>query len=200
MKTVLFPLILLITIFSGSAWAQESSCITNDPTVQIIDTLKAVIVLPGSGELNKGQQGGSHIALEFLVTRTRDGQINYSIVPNSFHFEGDPAVIDAMGTRELFRMAEQAAIAQGVMAGYTQCGPDCKAVTVKVCQTACVRRIGTGLETRFEPCDPNACCTRTYQVCCPDGSGAPVTRLLSVEGAKCGATGGAGADCESICW
>ncbi len=198
MKKVIVPLILLITIFSGVAWAQQTSCIANDPTATVIDTVRAVITLPG--EFNKNQQGGSHIAFEFIVTRTSDGQINYSIAPNSFVFEGDPATIDAMGTRDLFRLAEQAAIAQGVMAGYTQCGPDCKSVTVKVCQTACVRRVGHGLATRFEACDPSACCTRTYQVCCPDGSGAPVTRLLSVEGAKCGGVGGTTGDCESVCW
>ncbi len=201
MKTAITSLLLLVSVLSTVALSQQTTCPSNDPTLHVIDTIRTSVQFPGpGGELSKGQQGNTGVAtFEIMVYRTGDGPVQYSILPNSFRFAGDPVAIDGMGTREIFRMAEQAAIAQGILAGYTVCTQDCQAVTVRVCQTACVRRIGSGIDTRFEPCDPNACCIRTYQVCCPDGAGAPVTHLLSVEGAQCAGGVGGGGECESVC-
>lgn len=193
MRTVLASLTLLIILIAGPVWAQQS-CLTDSSQGEVISTMRVAVNLGGSGKHS------NTVALEVMVLRTRDGMIQYSINPGSFRFYGDPLEIDKYSTRDIFRLAEQAAIARGIMEGYTECTPDCKAVTVRVCQAACVSRSGSGLETKFESCDPTACCVRTYQVCCPDGSGTPVTRLVAIEGGQCGVSGADSGDCESICW
>lgn len=201
MKYVFTSLLLLIAAISVPAWSQQS-CIGNDPTATTIDTLHVVVGLgkfPGSDD-GSSRTVGAQVALTVVVERTSSGIVRYSLLASSAQFSGDPEVIDSYSTRDIFRLAEQAAIAQGIMKGYTACTPDCRSVTVKVCQNACISRIGHGVQTHFEVCDPSACCTRTYQVCCPDGPNSPVTKLIGVEGATCNVAGPGTMPCESICW
>lgn len=201
MKYVFTSLLLLVAALSIPARAQIS-CIGNDPTATAIDTFQVTVGLgkqPGSGD-GSNRTSGASVALTVFVERTSSGHIRYSLLASSVQFSGDPEIIDSYSTRDIFRLAEQAAIAQGIIKGYTPCTTDCRAVTVKVCQNACVSRVGHGTETRFEVCDPMACCTRTYQVCCPDGPNSPVTKLIGVEGATCAPTGPGVTSCESICW
>lgn len=202
MKTVLLSLFLLIIAGTAPAWSQEASCPGDDPTFTRLDTLHVTLELgyPNGHQDSDKEASKGHITLEVFVDRSSNGQIRYSINPMSLQFTGeDGGVIDAYSTREIFRLVEQAAIAQGILEGYTPCTPDCRSVTVNVCQNSCVSRSGQGVNTSFAICDASACCTRTYQVCCPDGAGAPVTRLVSVTGAHCDTMTGPG-QCESICW
>ena len=68
--------------------------------------------------------------------------------------------------------------------GYT----DCAATTgssAKVYAEACVARMGSGVNTRFIPCDRTTFSAREYAVACPAGPGAPQITAIPGAGTSC---------------
>ncbi len=206
-------------LMSSIALAQAPPCISDDPAAVPIDTIRTSLAIAsidepviadpaivvdssstGSGisYRTKGKSNGQ-ITLDICIWRTQTG-ITYSIPLNSIRFSGDGSAIDSMPTATLFDLMAQAAIGQGFAEGFTTCPPVCGGTFVHVVLPACVRRLGKGLDTKFESCVPDACCDRTYSLCCPNGGTAPYVELVGAAGADCPAGDAAnGGDCESLC-
>lgn len=198
------------------ASAQSAPCVSGDPTAVPVDTLRTTlqVVSPiDPATQDTGATGGvgdsvvfrskaksnGQITLEIFIWRVQNGGIVYSIDPNSITFSGDGSVIDSMSTQMIFDLLVQAAIGQGLNAGYSSCSNgSCENNLVRISLPSCVKRTGRGVDTRFVSCEPESCCLRTYALCCPLGSTAPVLHLVGMQGNGCsGASIGSG--CESLC-
>lgn len=206
-------------LMSSIALAQAPPCISDNPDAVPIDTIRTslsiasiddpavadttVAVDSSSADTSisyraKGKSNGQ-ITLDICIWRTETG-ITYSIPLNSIRFSGEGSAIDSMPTATLFDLLAQAAIGQGLAAGYSTCPRVCGTGFVHVVLPACVRRSGKGLDTKFESCVPDACCDRTYSICCPDGGTTPYIELVGAAGADCPAGDAAnGGTCESLC-
>lgn len=206
-------------LMSSIALAQAPPCISGDSTATPIDTIQTSLTIASVAEpviadtavvvdsssvssgvsfRTKGKSNGQ-ITLDICIWRTATG-ITYSIPLNSIRFSGDGSAIDSMSTATLFDLMAQAAIGQGFAEGYSTCPQVCGSGFVHVVLPACVRRLGKGLDTKFESCVPGACCDRTYSLCCPNGGTAPYVELVGASGADCPAGDAAnGGTCESLC-
>ncbi len=201
-----------LVLVSSMAYAQAPSCVASDPTAVPVDTIRTTLTIappdstsgdsstaadqPKGGALRAKAKSNGQITLEICIWRTQMG-IVYSITPSSFTFGGDGSVIDSLLTSTIFDLASQTAIGQGIVKGYSTCSADCSNNIVLVQVPSCVQRTGGGISTQFISCETGSCCMRSYNVCCPDGSGAPTLQLVGTSGGGCGASSGSG--CESLC-
>jgi hypothetical protein len=137
-------------------------------------------------------------AIVVIVTVFNIGdRTDYYIDPESATFTGDGDWVDAQSTPQLFELMARTAISEGLELGYSTCNSDCGLLnpTTRVYAPACVKRTGTGLETKFSSCTLNLFSMREYTVCCPSGIEAPVTDLVfKTVGGLC-----VGESCESTC-
>ncbi|MDB5034734.1 MAG: hypothetical protein JWQ98_1975 [Chlorobi bacterium] len=121
------------------------------------------------------------------------GQTGISIPPGSIEYIGDPNLINAMSTADLFDLIGQDAVKEALANGTIPCSVLGVALQVKVSQAGCVIRYGTGESTHFVACN-DACCLKTYTVTCSPLGVAPLIQLVSAESNGC-----SGGDCESTC-
>ncbi|MEO5931826.1 MAG: hypothetical protein ABIR47_17970 [Candidatus Kapaibacterium sp.] len=121
------------------------------------------------------------------------GQTGISIPPGSIAYIGDPAVINAMSTADLFDLIGRDAVKEAIANGTIPCSALGLPIQVKVSQAGCVIRYGTGEATHFVACN-DACCLKTYTVTCSAIGDAPRIELVSAESNGC-----SGGDCESTC-
>jgi hypothetical protein len=165
----------------------------SDPSSVPVDTFTVSTTLSSAFQgLTRGYGGG---IWEVVVEATPDGQTNYIISLPSISFTGDASAVDGMTASEFFDLLARASVAEAVALGKVPCPGSCeKPAIVKITQPACVRRVGSGSETQFLPCD-DGCCTREFAVCCPDGPDSPQITLVSSSstGSSCAES------CESTC-
>lgn len=174
----------LLLVLSVRCWSQTSYCVDQNATP--IDSISVDVALGSS----------SQIISEIWVTRSAGGQIQYVVNPQLIYFSGDGSKVDAMSTTQIFDLVAQAAVSEGISLGYTSCPGSCTSPATAIVRIpACVLRTGTGILTHFTVCSGSGCCVRVYDVCCPNGAGAPSVTLSSSSSPGCSPTSG----CESTC-
>jgi hypothetical protein len=211
--------IVLAFIALTSAALSQTRCVQNDPAAVRIGTMTTSVTFQSStpygetykdssfvGDTSQPEDSSSYgtkpkssgVGIEVTVWRV-NGQVIYSVDPRMLTFSGDGPTIDSMRTMDLFNLMAQVIIGQGLSNGYSTCTGTCRENLVKVSFPACVARVGSGVNTRFESCNPGECCVRTYAVCCSDGSNAPFIQLVGSSGSACSGSGPSGTNCESTC-
>lgn len=187
------PLIILIFLcLRASGTASECSQHPVDPNASLLCSLEVTVALsvpPIQGA------SVSQVIHDICVWRTSAGRVEYVINVESIRFSGNCADADSISTADLFDLLAQADISQGIALGYATCGDLCgDTETTRVYEDACVQRVGSGCATQFTVCAGSGFCSRRYNVCCPNGPGSPVLRLLSTDAPAC-----TGFGCESTC-
>lgn len=156
----------------------------DDPTAQYLGSFKIAIV---------GTENGTTCSDQVIVWQLSSGRTDYVLDPNAISISAPCTGIDGLSTSALFSMLAQAAVTQGVAAGFSLCPANCSdGSLVRVYFPACVNRTGSGCSTSFPPCGSNYS-TRDYTVCCPT-SGATLLTLLSSFCPSC-----TGVGCSSTC-
>jgi len=199
--------IVLAFIALTSAAFSQTRCVQNDPAAVRVGTMTTTVVFPSSTQNEEvfkdstsyaTKPKSSGVGFEITVWRI-NGQTIYSVDPRTMTFNGDGPTIDSMKTLDLFNLIAQVVVGQGLSNGYSSCTGTCRENLVKVSLPACVERVGSGVNTRFEWCNPGDCCVRTYAVCCSDGTNAPFITLVGSSGSTCTGSGPTGGRCESTC-
>lgn len=216
MKTATAVVIAFIVL--ASAAFSQTRCMQNDPSAVPIGRMTTSIAFQSNVEdIYKDSTGvqqdstdrdtavsgtkpknNGQVSIEVLVWRI-NGQIIYSVDPQAITFSGSDEAIDSMPTMQLFDLMAQVIVGQGFANGFSGCSGTCGNTIVKVNFPACVARVGRGIATRLESCNPGYCCTRSYSICCPNGGGAPFVTLVGSTGAACSGSGPSGGRCESTC-
>lgn len=188
------PLIILIFLCAQAAGrASECSQHPVDPSASLLCSLEVTVALSATPPVEG--LSVSQVIHDICVWRTSTGRVDYVVKTESIRFVGNCPDADGISTADLFDLLAQADISQGIALGYTPCGISCDDTeTSRVYADACVQRVGSGCSTQFAVCVGSGYCGRHYNVCCPNGPGAPVLRLLSTEAPVC-----AGVGCESTC-
>jgi hypothetical protein len=184
MKRAFLALAFLL-LLAISTWAQTPACSDSET---VVDTTHV--------ELSFSTTTSRTIAWEVVIERASSGRIDAVINPTSIKFSGDCSGLNTMPTSQIFDVIAMATVSQEVGSGYMTCSASCASPTItKIYLPACVHRAGTDADTHFESCSPNSCCTRTYSVCCPNGTGSPVITLISSQSTGCTPN----SYCESTC-
>lgn len=149
-----------------------------------------------AGVSGKTGKKGTKCTVEQLICvwRASNGQVDLI---------GDPATVKMTGTcltdlpaTELFQLLGRSAVAKAVALGHIQCSPTCTGqAAARYLTVTCVSKSGSGIQTKFGPCTTIQC-VRSYTVCCPNGTGAPIINRAPADNGGCGSTP---VGCQSAC-
>ncbi len=179
-------ILMLSAAMLTRANAQNNPCV--DPGSQIIGQFKGEAQLSASGKSTTS-------IWDVIVTRTVSGNIALSVDSRSIRFSGDNEGIDNTSTLALFDLIDMVSISQAINREFIPCPVPCdQPLLVTIASQACVQRAGSGISTSFMQTCGDACCTRTYSVCCPSGTASPTLTLIRVDNPGCAA-----GSCQSTC-
>jgi hypothetical protein len=102
--------------------------------------------------------------------------VGVRILPESIRFIGNCDSADQVPTSEIFRSLAETALSQGIAQGYILCTPD--GTRARVLTPACVQRLGSNCDTRFQACDSTRYAIHDYLVKCTS-EGATITPIYS---------------------
>lgn len=207
MKRFSLTLTLGLLLLAGEVAAQVS-CPPSDPAALPIDTVSISVTVstpppPDSGgPLESGKKKGNsgQIIWEVIFWNTSAGPA-IEINPASIVFSGDSGVANAMSVNDILNLVAQTSIMQAIASGTFPCPTTCSGSIIAVYFPSCVSRVGSGNSTQILACQGASCCTRLYQVCCPDGGGAPNITPIPTQGPTCEGTQGVdGSVCVPTCY
>jgi len=189
---------LLCLLFAATlSWSQGFGRVQHpSPTATYIGSFRCIVNLDadfmgtrtsdGRGILTEEEKKGL-TASQIITLWSVGGGTDYVLDPDSLTFSGDGTWLNQNSAVTLFDLLAKAAVAQGVVLGYTPCAVSCNpgSVTVHAYTPSCVRRVGTGISTLIVAQDPSVLCMREFMVCCPTGVTAPQVTPMLHEGTTC---------------
>jgi|GEM_PF-7021662 len=134
---------------------------------------------------------GRNLSLNFEIIfeyHSQEPVAHRGVIPvESIEFasSSDSNAINELPVWKLFDSLSMAAMRIGVAKGYFQCGSVCPGTdSFEIRQAACVKREGSGIETRFVPCEGYGCSGRRFSACCPS-SGTPTILPVGADPGMC---------------
>lgn len=205
MKIASLTLALGLLLLGADASGQVS-CPPSDPAALPIDTTTISITIttsspPDSGVYEAGKKKNTgQIIWELIFWSTSSGPA-IQIDPASIVFSGDSGVANGMSVNDILNLVAQTSIMQAIASGTFPCPTTCSGSTIAVLFPSCVSRVGSGNSTQILACQGASCCTRLFQVCCPDGGAAPTITPMATQGSTCEGTSGVGGSvCVPTCY
>jgi hypothetical protein len=132
---------------------------------------------------------GDIIAITIIVF-VNDNRTDLAVNLESITFNTTDEWVNQTSTQTIFSMIADAALTKALADGHIICPANCSQVSqmTRVIFPSCVQRTGSGVDTRFSSCIPNAITYRDYTVCCPNGIGTP--EFINVNNESSGCQGG----------
>lgn len=179
MKNVLLVLSFLLVLAIPAA--SQTVRFLPDPNAPMVDMFRGVVrISPNLNEVpDPSRNSGAYDAI-FVIGgyRTQNGKIEYQIISDSIRLVGDDGLIDNTPTHVVYSIIAKEAMMLGIVRGWTP-APDCATPWyANVYSEPCVRRMGTGAQTRFVPCDRVNYSTWKYSVCRNPGDTMPTINRI----------------------